>query len=42
MEFRKITCDSEEFDNIVIAIKNNVLSKNNMPAIKNMIKQSRK
>ena len=33
MGYRKITCDSEEFDNIVITIKNNILSKNNMPKL---------
>lgn len=33
MDYRKITCDSDEFNDAVITIKNNVLSKNNMPKL---------
>lgn len=33
LNFRKITCDSEEFNNAAIFIKTNVLSKNNMPKL---------
>ena len=33
VDYRKITCDSDEFNDAVITIKNNVLSKNNMPKL---------
>ena len=30
---RKISCESDEFDDIVVNLKNDVLSRNNMPKI---------
>lgn len=33
MDFTKISCDSDEFDEIIISLKNDNLSRNNMPKI---------
>lgn len=33
VEYKKFSIDSEEFNNVVITIKNNVLSKNNFPKL---------
>lgn len=33
VRYRKISCESDEFDDIVVNLKNDVLSRNNIPKI---------